>query len=162
MARGPWLMAGLWSVGTAAATTVAWIGAHAVSRSIGATPVPVVAPVPGPLATRTGLAGHTPTASPAATATTSAGSRPAPSTRTATFSDPGGTITVRCSGEQVELLSASPSDGYRGDVGSAGPAQVSVTFLSRDWSYQIDARCSGGRPVQHSIVNQSPSPPPPH
>ena len=159
-------MVGLWSVGTAAATTVSWVGAHAVSNAIRATAVPAVPPAAAtvPAQSGRGLAGRNPAGSPGATTVLPPAGRSAPPvpTRPVPFSDPGGIITVRCTGGTIELLSASPSDGYRGDVQSAGPTRVSVTFLSRDWSFQIDARCSGGRPVEHTTVNQSPSPPPPH
>ena len=160
MARGAWLMAGLWSAGTAAATTLAWIGAHAVSSAIGATSVPVVPPAPRPAPGRIGLAAGTPATAPPTTVFPAAPA--APSTRTRTFSDSGGTITVRCTSAGIELVSASPSDGYRGEVGSAGPNSVSITFVARSWSYRIDARCSGGVPMARSTLNQSPSPPPPH
>jgi hypothetical protein len=156
MARGPWLLAGVWSAGTAAATTLAWVGAHAVSSAIGTTSVPGVPPSPQTLV-HTGLPAGTPPTSPAATPTTI---RTGVSPRTATFSDAGGTITVRCTTDGIELVSASPADGYRDEGGSAGPTRVSVTFLGRDASYRIDARCSGGEPVEQSRVNQSPSRPP--
>ena len=159
MTRVPWLMAGLWSAGTAAATTLAWVGAHAVSSAIGATAVPVVPPASQPVAAPAhgGLAGRTPTTSPPGT-----GSARLPAGRAETFSDPGGTATLRCAAGGIELVSASPSDGYRGVVAAAGPARVAITFLSRNWSYELDARCTGGKPVVRSTLKPSPSPPPPH
>ena len=162
MTRVPLLMAGLWSAGTAAATAVAWVGAHAVSSAIGATAVPVVPPAAALAGgSGAGLAGHSSAGSPTTTPPpggTSAAEVPAPAVP---FSDPGGILTVRCTGDAVELLSASPSDGYRGDVQDAGPNRVSVTFLGRDSSFQIEVRCPGGRATEHTTVNQSPSGRPP-
>ena len=159
MTRVPWLMAGLWSAGTAAATTLAWVGAHAVSSAIGATAVPVVPPAPQPVPTRvqSGLAARTPPT--ARTGTAGAG---VPAGRAQTFSDPGGTATVRCSAGGIELVSASPADGYRGVVEADGPTRVAIVFLGRSWSYEIDARCADGRPVVRSTLRSGPSAPPPH
>ncbi|HEX5266831.1 MAG TPA: hypothetical protein VFW24_08650 [Acidimicrobiales bacterium] len=158
MARGPWLLAGVWSAGTAAATTLAWVGAHAVSSAIGTTSVPGVPPFRQTVVTPTGPPAGTPPTSQTATPTTT---RTGVSPRTATFSDAGGTITVRCTTDGIELVSASPADGYRDEGGSAGPTRVSVTFLGRVASYRIDARCPGGKPVEQTTVSQSPSRPPP-
>jgi cytoskeletal protein RodZ len=57
-----------------------------------------------------------------------------------------GSVTVRCSGGRAALQSASPSDGYRIEVGSRGPGEVEVTFRGEARQVQVKAVCVSGSP----------------
>jgi hypothetical protein len=65
-----------------------------------------------------------------------------------TFRAAGGSVTARCTGERIELLSAMPLDGYRFVVASAGPAVVSVWFDGRDAKDEVSVGCRDGAPVR--------------
>jgi hypothetical protein len=52
---------------------------------------------------------------------------------------------VRCEGDTIALVDASPANGYRADTQNDGPRRVRVTFVRRNGSFtQIRATCSGG------------------
>jgi hypothetical protein len=92
-----------------------------------------------------------PTPRPPSPPTTQAPQRP-----TATYSTPGGSVTVGCTGPFlffVELVSATPRNGYSVNVVSAGPYYVEVHFVrpGRDepvWAYCI------GQPIRADGVPQ--------
>jgi hypothetical protein len=70
----------------------------------------------------------------------------APQARTRTWEGPPGTVTVRCEGDGISLLSASPSNGYRIEV-DRGSEEIEVHFKSSTREYQVKARCSDGTPT---------------
>jgi hypothetical protein len=94
-----------------------------------------------------------PTTRPSSPPTTQARLRP-----TATYSTAGGSATVGCTGPFyvfVELVSATPANGYAVNVVSAGPYYVEVHFVrpGRDeplWAYCLGqpVRAYGGVPRQ--------------
>jgi hypothetical protein len=57
-------------------------------------------------------------------------------------------VSASCTGSSVRLVSATPADGYRVEVGSRGPGEVEVTFQRADESSQtqVKAVCSSGSP----------------
>ena len=57
-----------------------------------------------------------------------------------------GVVSVRCAGVQASLQSASPSDGYRVEVGGRGTEEVEVTFLGHGLQVQVQAHCVSGAP----------------
>lgn len=111
---------------------------------------------PGPT-TRAPVA--TPTPTPAPTTTRPAGPPTTPVRRgpTASYSTAGGVVTVRCTGPfnvLIELVAATPSNGYAVSVASSGPYYVEVHFLrpGRDdplWAYCVGQpmRAYGGPPT---------------
>ena len=85
------------------------------------------------------------------TPTTTAPAHPITTTTTAppsgvTYSKgfTGGTVSVRCTGNRITLLSASPSAGFTTSVSNAGPEEVEVHFTSSSKETEIHAQCSNG------------------
>jgi len=70
---------------------------------------------------------------------------PVPS-RQRTWEGSAGSMTVRCSGGEASLQSASPDDGYGVEVGSRGPAEVEVTFKGSGREVQVKGTCAAGTP----------------
>jgi hypothetical protein len=86
-----------------------------------------------------------PTTRPSSPPTTQAPQRP-----TATYSTAGGRVTVGCTGPFyffVELVSATPSNGYSVNVVSAGPYYVEVHFVRPGRVEPLWAYCLG-QPIQ--------------
>jgi hypothetical protein len=67
-------------------------------------------------------------------------------TRTRSWQVPGGTVAAACRGRTVELLYASPSDGwtYRSETG--GPGVLAIEFSRQGAVTHLVARCVGGTP----------------
>ena len=68
---------------------------------------------------------------------------------TRTWVGDGGRVTASCRGSEIALQSASPSNGWRVEVGERGPQRVEVKFEQQgaeESEVQVDARCSGGQP----------------
>ncbi|WP_433290073.1 hypothetical protein ACQPZQ_42200 [Pseudonocardia sp. CA-142604] len=57
---------------------------------------------------------------------------------------PGGTIVARCTGGVVEIVSASPAQGFRLDDEREG---ARVKFESEEETVEVRLRCESGRPV---------------
>jgi hypothetical protein len=57
---------------------------------------------------------------------------------------PGGTIVARCTGSAVEIVSASPAQGFRLDDEREGSR---MQFESEDTKVAVQLSCQGGRPV---------------
>jgi hypothetical protein len=70
---------------------------------------------------------------------------PKPS-RTGTWDGPPGAVSVRCAGEGITLVSASPNNGYRIEV-DRGAQEIEVHFKSSAREYQVKARCGDGTPT---------------
>jgi hypothetical protein len=99
---------------------------------------------PGPAQTGSGESAATPTGE-ASTRPTRSGQAPAPRSSSArTVSVTGGTVTVRCSGDTVRLLYATPVDGYASTVESRGPVEVEVEFEGAGGNGRVKASCSAG------------------
>jgi hypothetical protein len=64
-----------------------------------------------------------------------------------TFGSRGGVVTVSCNGTAIELLSATPTNGYSINVDSSGPVEVRVHFSSSQSESMITANCQTGTPV---------------
>jgi hypothetical protein len=63
------------------------------------------------------------------------------------FGSPGGTITVRCTGDSIGLVAATPQSGYTTDVGDTGPDNIDVNFASSSHEYDMQVVCQGGVPA---------------
>lgn len=80
------------------------------------------------------------------------GSTPAPASSppvsadppTEVVTSPGGTIVARCTGQAVEVVSATPAQGFRLHEEHEGPR---VRFRSNEAEVEVDLRCQDGRPV---------------
>lgn len=57
---------------------------------------------------------------------------------------PGGTIVARCTGNAIEIVSASPAQGFRLDDEREGSR---MQFESEDTKVEVQLSCQGGRPV---------------
>ena len=75
---------------------------------------------------------------PTAPPTTQGPSRP-----TATYSTTGGVVRVACDGFLIQLLSATPADGYRAVVVARGPVNVEVHFVRFTQDISVKAICFG-------------------
>jgi hypothetical protein len=68
-----------------------------------------------------------------------------------TYSATGGQVTVRCTDKTIQLRIAQPDNGWRVEVGKAGPDEVQVTFRSgqddSEGGTQVTAVCVAGTPV---------------
>ena len=111
------------------------------------------APLPQPATPTPPPPAAPPTTRPASPATTEPPQRP-----TATFSSPGGAVTVGCTGLFdffIELLSARPSNGYAVNVVSAGPYYVEVHFVRPGRDEPVWAYCLGQPVRAYGVPEQS-------
>lgn len=125
----------------------------------GPVPGPSSSPAPQPGVVTPAPASAPPTIRPGTPPPTQPAQRP-----TATYSTAGGVVTVGCTGPfnyLIELVSATPRNGYAVNVVSAGPYYVEVHFVrpGRDeplWAYCLGQpfRAYGGPPAQ----GQAPGP----
>ena len=67
----------------------------------------------------------------------------------------GGTVVVRWTSTAVELVSASPTDGFSVDVEKRGPEKVEIEFEGDGVKSKYAAEISDGRlVVQTSVENE--------
>ena len=81
---------------------------------------------------------------------------PAPTARERTWTGAAGTVTSRCVGSRISLVTATPSNGWRMEVDDRGPARVRVEFKTsgeseggedgEDREAEVRAECVGGSP----------------
>ncbi len=118
------------SATTRSSTTIATPTSDGASPSTSsATPSPNEAPAP------------TGTPTPATTAATTG--------RTA-YATNGGSVTVHCTApSSIELVAASPNDGWVVEVDDAGPDQVGVHFTGRG-EVELQLVCHGGQPSRRA------------
>lgn len=76
---------------------------------------------------------------------------------TATYSSPGGRLTVGCLDRTVALLSATPAIGYQLTVLSSGPEAVVADF-SGPSHWRMAAECVDGEPFGRLYPNPGPGP----
>ncbi len=116
--------AGAWTVATAAAVSVSWLGVHrvladssyqqphmlaGVTASAGATPTPL--PTPPPLPTSIGSPTSRP-APPTTTTTTSSGPGGSDGDQIESFTRPGGRIVISMGATSASLVSAVADQGW--------------------------------------------------
>jgi hypothetical protein len=76
---------------------------------------------------------------------------PAPAVVRRTFSGPGGTVGVECTGSVIGLLYATPSAGYEiHGAMDTGPGEIDVRFrpVGGGDEWRLRARCESGAPVE--------------
>ncbi len=62
-------------------------------------------------------------------------------------SSAGGSVIARCTGQDVEVLSWTPGQGFRAEKVERGPApEARVEFESDDRDVKVELRCVGGSP----------------
>jgi hypothetical protein len=69
---------------------------------------------------------------------------PAPGGPNEVVGSPGGTVVARCAGGAVEIVSASPAQGYGVDD---EPEHARVRFESEESEVEVRLGCRDGRPV---------------
>jgi hypothetical protein len=60
----------------------------------------------------------------------------------------GGVVSVACTNKTISLLSASPADGWRVTIDSAGPDLVKLEFTSGEKETKVGGSCLAGVPQQ--------------
>jgi hypothetical protein len=137
----------LWLVAAAAATAVGLAAVAAIGTDIfggGRDPL-TQSEVDNLLASRTSVPPASATSS-STTAPTSSSPQPAEERSAVTA---GGTVISRCTaGGLVEVLTATPAQGYQVDSADDGPEDhPSVRFTSGETEIEVRLRCAGGVPV---------------
>ena len=130
---------------TTATTTTTRPAPSSTSRPRTTVPrnAPTTAPAPpttGPVAAPTTVAAPPPVTAPP---TTQAPARP-----TATYSTAGGVVRVACDGLLIQLLSATPADGWSTVVVDRGPITVEVRFVRFGQVATVKAVCFG-QPIRY-------------
>ncbi len=85
---------------------------------------------------------------------------PAPAVSTRTFALVGGTVTFRCTGNVISLVSATPNSGFRVEAKTEaehGRQQIEVEFESATHESEIKASCVGGEVQANEIKEESES-----
>ena len=105
-------------------------------------------PTPTPSSVPTPSATHPPAATtrPAPAGTVPPASVPAASAVARTWTVPGGIVAVACTGADITLLYATPSDGWTVEVGSTGPQHVEVQLQRDGAETKVSATCVAGTP----------------
>lgn len=136
---------GLWAAAAAVSVGVGFGAVHLVGQEvINDAPRTLSAPPSAdPTPAATGSDDGTPASRPARPAPTRAAPPARGQVRTVVLT--GGTVAVRCQGNAVSLLYATPRDGYSMDKGHSGPHEVEVEFEGPGGKSRLKAYCSGGR-----------------
>ena len=145
---GPALAALAWTATVVVATVVGMSAVGAIGSGIlGAGQEPLTpAQVDQALAAASTAPAAPPPAAPAP-ATTSASAQPpppAPDATTEVLTSPGGTVVARCVGGVVEVVSATPAQGFRLHDEHEG---FRVRFRSDESDVRMQLSCQDGRPV---------------
>jgi hypothetical protein len=121
-------------------STTTALGATATTRRPDNVGGPTIAPTVPQNAAGSGQVTTSTTATTRATATTSTttSTSPPPST-TRTFNGQGGSVTIRFLADAVELVLATPANGFTTQVDDDGPDRVRVEFRSNDHTTRIEA-----------------------
>ncbi len=112
------------TMGTPPAAPTPGVGATSTEATTQSSATPKRSAAPEPSATRKSPVVQAPPASP-----TSAAVPGSTSARAGTFRATGGQVSVRCTGDTIQLRIAQPDDGWRVEVGSAGPQEIHMTFM---------------------------------
>ncbi|GAA1285495.1 hypothetical protein GCM10009609_58730 [Pseudonocardia aurantiaca] len=145
---GPALAALAWTATVVVATVVGMSAVGAIGSGIlGAGQEPLTpAQVDQALAAARTAPAAPPPAAPAP-ATTSASAQPpppAPDAATEVLTSPGGTVVARCVGGLVQVVSATPAQGFRLHDEHEG---FRVRFRSDESDVRMELSCQNGRPV---------------
>lgn len=133
-----WLAALAWAATAVAATLVGMSAVGAIGSGL-------LGPAREPLTTaevEAELAAAR--AAPAPRPPSAATPEPAPGGANEVIGSPGGTVVARCTGGVVEIVSASPAQGYGLDD---EPEHARVRFESDETEVEVRLSCQDGRPV---------------
>lgn len=141
-------------VAGAAVTTPAPSASPSASAPPGGSATPRPSPgstrstTPGAVVTATPGTSTKPTAEPPAAKPPRTPTPDTSRTVTRTWSGSGGRLTVSCTGARAALVSASPADGWRVEIGDRGPDEVEVEFKQGEEGAEthVKSRCSAGEP----------------
>jgi proline racemase len=130
-----------------------WLAAAVVATLIGLGAIRLVgdsiASTPGGVRTQAEVAREFAVAPPTtAPATQSPTATPTPTPAAAerkTFTNPGGTVIARCAGARVELVTATPAQGY--EVTKYEPGEAEVRFEGPGGRFELKLTCQAGVPV---------------
>lgn len=138
-----------WLVVVLVGSAVAWTVIRTAGTDLSATPgIPASAPSTRPSPGATPSSGSpSPTASsPDASPSGPTSPGPAaPRVQRQTWEGQAGAVTVACQGGTASLAGATAYAGWRVEVESRGPREVSVKFESGEREVEVEARCAGGR-----------------
>ncbi|GAB3264209.1 hypothetical protein GCM10027425_29000 [Alteromonas gracilis] len=136
-----------WLVVVVVGSAVAWTVIRTAGTDLSATPgIPASAPSTRPSPVATPSSGSpSPTASATASSPTGSSSPAAPRVQRQTWEGQAGAVTVACQGGTASLAGATAYAGWRVEVESRGPREVSVKFESGEREVEVEARCAGGR-----------------
>ena len=95
-------------------------------------------------------AGAEPTAPP--TSTTAAAPSTTTAVQTAVYTSAGGSFTVRWTATAMQIVSTSPTTGYRAEVEGSGP-EIHVVFTSSTRDIEITITLVGGSPLVKGLGN---------
>jgi hypothetical protein len=141
---GPALAALGWAGAVVAATVVGMSAVGAIGSGIlGAGQEPLT---PAQVDQALAAARSVPAPAPAHGSTPASAPSPpvSPDPPTEVVTSPGGTIVARCTGQAVEVVSATPAQGFRLHEEHEG---ARVRFRSEEAEVEVDLRCQDGRPV---------------
>ena len=134
------------TMGTPPTAPTPGVGATSTEATTRSSDKPERSETPEPSATRKSPVVQAPLASP-----TSAAVPGSTSARAGTFRATGGQVSVRCTGDTIQLRIAQPDDGWRVEVGSAGPQEIHMTFMrggeEGGVGTQVTAVCAAGTPA---------------
>lgn len=134
MKRSVLLAVLVWVAVVAAASTLTWAvisSAGQQALSSGQAPTPDLPPQ---------------SPSPTATAPSDPSSRPAPTYVERVWKGGAGTVAARCTGERLDLRSATPNDQYHVEVQTSGGRELEVKFESEADEVKVRGSCLGGVP----------------
>lgn len=132
-----------------------WLAAAALATVIGVGAIRLVgesiASTPGGVRSQADVARELAAASPTTAApapTRSAAAAPtAPAGNRKTFDTPGGSVIAQCVGSRVELVLATPAQGYQLTNYERGEAEVH--FEGPGGHFEVKLACPGGVPVSN-------------
>ena len=134
------------TMGTPPAAPTPGVGATSTEATTQSSATPKRSAAPEHSATRKSPVVQAPPASP-----TSAAVPGSTSARAGTFRATGGQVSVRCTGDTIQLRIAQPDDGWRVEVGSAGPQEIHMTFMrggeEGGVGTEMTAVCATGTPA---------------
>lgn len=144
--------AGVARSGVLTESQVAALAAQATASTAGSTPSGTAGPTPAPSTPPSTGPGPSPSAG--AQASPSAGPvLPPPATQAPTATKvartwdvPGGQVGAACTGSRIDLLYATPQDGWTVEVKHAGPEEVEVELRRAESETTVRAACRDGVP----------------
>lgn len=110
------------------------------------TPEPTDSPTEEPTATPTTTPTGTAEPSDPSSPTDEPASPAAPKEVVRTWHVDGGTVAASCVGSRIDLLYATPADGWTVEVGSGGPEHIEVELHRSERETKVEAECRDGVP----------------